>query len=99
MVGILPPMLQRGQKMFMQKKLGHWVKFKTTNGRKIKMWVRDAPPIKEPNTILSIAQLIIAADIIVHQYQGLTLEQKKQLIIGLQKAKEKTKYKCNEFKK
>jgi len=27
----------------MKRKLGHWVYFSTSSGRKIKFWVRDAP--------------------------------------------------------
>ena len=32
-----------------KKKLGHWVEFKTSSGRKIQFWVRDAPKEKNPS--------------------------------------------------
>ena len=54
--------------------------------------------IKDTDTVLSIAQLVIATDILVHQYSGLSLEQKRQLIIGLQKAKELSKKRGGEEK-
>jgi len=42
---------------------------------------------EDNDLVFSIAQLVIAWDIVSHQYSKLSLEQKRKLIVSLEKAK------------